>query len=140
MSLNNINTNWNSYELSNSEIKIAIKFILENLVWMDLHFQDTIEENEISIEHDNIDNTEYLLALKAIVLLKENWAKNVYEIDKLDPTCKKKNSKINIQNQKINKVQEEVKSGQQASLNQAQQLSEQIKSWKDIIKYFNIIT
>lgn len=83
----------------------------------------------------NLNNAkkEYLLAVKAIVIMKENWAKDINEIDKLDLNITSKNSYIDIkkENKTIAKLKEESRIQQEKDLIKAKQLSEKIKLWNN---------
>lgn len=138
MWLDNTNISENSYELTNSEMKIAKNFIEENKYLMQLNFNESIEENIKMLEMQNGLKIEdpfyrYFLAKKALVIMKENWARTLDETDKLNVNFYSFNQQIysipsKEQTQAMASQKEEASIQQQEDLNKAKILSEKIKN------------
>jgi len=133
MWINHFEISENSYELINKEVELVKKFIQENKILVKMAFKDTLIENKLDVESRPFNiNDMYWLALKAIVTMKENWAKNINELDKL--YCKTTTvSALNTeeQNKNISELQKEENQQQEKDLNKAKLLASKIKNTED---------
>lgn len=108
--LNKLNTNTlkESYILSNEEIKLSRQFIIENQNIMQKDFEESLSENKLLILINPIHvpiKENYILAMKAIVIMKENWAKR---LDEFDNYFNITDNKLSDYHDKINKLKKEV--------------------------------
>ena len=137
MWLNDIDIFWNNYALTEKEKNSAKGFITDNWLLMKLHFNEPLEKNkkiidmEDEIEEEDFFWTDYLLAKKSIVIMKESWATSIDDFDKIFWSVEVNGCDVNIekQNTKINELQEESDKEQEKDFDSAQELSEQIKNW-----------
>lgn len=140
MLLNKLNFQENLYSLTATELRIAEEFIVFNKHLLSLEFDTTIKDykdivntlntRKLSDKHGFI--YAYFIAVKAIIIMKENWAKTIDELDKLYLSSKAHESSESIeeQNTKITTLQKEAEEQQKQDFEESKLLSEHIKNGK----------
>lgn len=136
MWLNKLDFQEDLYSLTAIELRIAEEFIAFNKYLLSLEFDTSIEDYKDIVNALNAKRLSdkhgfiyvYFLAVKAIIIMKENWAKSIDELDKLYTISDKTLDIIEESNTKINEHQEEVHQQQEQDLNKAQLLSQKIKN------------
>lgn len=124
----------NSYDLTKEEANQAITFIKQNYYFMQNLFDNYFNELFIEIEEREKKEKkyldEYLLAYKAMVTMKENWATTL-DVDELNKFSNNITFPCDIEheNKKINELKEGINIKEQEDIIEAEILSEKIKNW-----------
>lgn len=113
----------NSYQLSADEIELTKGLIIQHEKFFREEFENNIEELKVQISIFGLNSKEKApLLLKAIIMMKENGAKSIDEIDKLHNTTMYK---------RYMEIKEESLQQHKKDLHKASLLSQKIKNYQE---------